>query len=83
MRERKLYERPSNKKARFGRVPIFPRPFRPGFARKSAILPLFSAGERGACFAAWLGGGRFAMEKRDSCPHFRGAEAGITWPLDG
>src|SRR5262245_1264506 len=47
MRERKLYERPSNKKGRYGRAPIFPRPFGAHSARKSAILSWLSAGGSG------------------------------------
>jgi hypothetical protein len=81
MRERKLYERPSNKKARFGRVSIFPRPFRPDFARKWAILspirPYVSTGGPSGALQHGQVAAQRAMENRDSHPHF-GAEAAVT-----
>src|SRR4029453_4908899 len=89
MRERKLYERPSNKKARFGPVPVFPRPFRPGlcpeFGDFIATLPSCLDRRNGRVLCSLAPERSVAMEKSNSCPHFRGAEGAAIWlwALDG
>jgi len=75
MRERKLYERPSNKKARFGRVPIFPVPFARALPGKARFYPHSRPAEEARDLQHGFRGGRVAMEKRDSCPHFPGGQS--------